>query len=559
LKGSRFEERGPRERYPVDPATSSFERNESMKRFTELYFALEEATKTSQKVAVLKRYFSEVPPADAVWALYFLMGGKMKRLLPAATLRQWTAVAAGVPDWLFDESCKAVGDLAETISLLLPRAAGPTPLGLRDMVEEKLPVLRDSDETSLRNSVFLTCQTMTEGQGYLWIKMITGDFRGGVSRQTVIRALGELAGLESTVISHRLISPWEPTDKFFRWLLSPDRGDTDVSRPYPFHLPYPLGALSETLGDRSGWCAEWMWDGSRAQIVKRGGMAFIWSRAGELITGTFPELTDAAENMPDGTVIDGEILAWKDGSPLTFGLLQKRLGRQLPTRKLLEEIPVIFMGFDLPESQGRDIRAEPLKNRRAELERILKQSNVEERFRLSEILADASWEDLTARRRHCRDVHVNGLMLKRLDSPYAAGRHQGWRKWKIEPHTIDAVLIYAQPGHGERENLFIEYTFGLRRHGELIPVAKAHSGLTEEEIRRIDAFVRENTLEKFGPVRSVKPELVFEIAFEGIETSKRHKSGLTVRSPRIVKWKDKPPEEADTLDTLKMLLRTGNR
>ncbi|HET6490748.1 MAG TPA: ATP-dependent DNA ligase [Syntrophales bacterium] len=529
-----------------------------MKRFTELYFALEEATKTSQKVDALKRYFSEVPPDDAAWALYFLMGGKMKRLLPAAKLRQWSAVAAGIPEWLFDESCKAVGDLAETIALLLPRSAGPTPPGLRDMVEEKLPLLRDSDETSLRDTIFLTCQTMTEGQGYLWIKMITGDFRAGVSRQTVIRALCELAGLESTVISHRLIGPWEPTNKFFRWLLSPDRGDTDVSRPYPFHLPCPLGALPETLGDRSGWCAEWMWDGSRAQIVKRGGMAFIWSRAGELITGTFPELTGAAENLPDGTVIDGEILAWKDGSPLTFGLLQKRLGRPLPTRKLLEEIPVIFMGFDLPESQGRDIRAEPLKKRRAELERILKQPAFEEPFRLSEILADASWEDLTARRRHCRDVHVNGLMLKRLDSSYAAGRHQSWRKWKIEPHTIDAVLIYAQPGHGEWENLFIEYTFGLRRHGELIPVAKAHSGLTDEEIGRVDAFVRENTLEKFGPVRSVKPELVFEIAFEGIETSKRHKSGLTVRSPRIVKWKDKPPEEADTLESLKALLRKGS-
>jgi DNA ligase-1 len=526
-----------------------------MKRFTELYFALDEATKTSQKVEALKRYFSEVPPEDAAWTLYFLIGGKMKRLIPATKLRQWAAEAAGIPEWLFDESCKAVGDLAETIALLLPPAAEPNSNGLRDTVEEKLLLLRDGDETSLRDSILRACQAMTEGQGYLWIKMIMGDFRAGASRQTVIRALGELAGLETTVISHRLIGPWEPTDKFFRWLLSQDRGDTDVSRPHPFHLPCPLGALPETLGDRSGWCAEWMWDGSRAQIVKRGGMAFIWSRAGELITGTFPELTDAAENLPDGTVIDGEILPWKEGSPLTFGLLQKRIGRQSPTRKLLEEIPAIFMGFDLLESQGRDIRTEPLQKRRAELERILKQPAFEERFRLSEILADASWEDLTARRRHCRDVHGNGLMLKRLDSPYVAGRHQGWLKWKIEPHTIDAVLIYAQPGQGERENLFIEYTFGLWRQRELIPVAKARLGLTDEEIERIDAFVRENTVEKFGPVRSVKPELVFEIAFEGIETSKRHKSGLTVRSPRIVKWKDKPPEEADTLDMLKSLLR----
>jgi DNA ligase 1 len=529
-----------------------------MRRFTELFFTLEEATKTSQKVEALKRYFSEVPPEDAAWALHFLVGGKLKRLTPAANLKQWAAAAAGIPDWLFDESCKAVGDLADTIALLLPPAVAPNPIGLREMAEERLRPLRDDDETVLRESIFRTCQEMEDGQRYLCIKMITGDFRAGVSRQTVIRALGELASLETTVISHRLIGPWEPTDKFFRWLLSPDCGDTDVSRPYPFHLACPLDALPETLGDRSAWYAEWMWDGSRAQIVKRGGMAFIWSRAGELITGTFPELTDAAESLPDGTVIDGEILAWKEGSPMTFGLLQKRIGRPSPTRKLLGEIPAIFMGFDLLESQGRDLRMEPLQRRRDELERILKQSAFEERFLLSEILADASWEDLTTRRRHCRDVHANGLMLKRPDSPYAAGRDPGWWKWKIEPHTIDAVLIYAQPGHGERENRFIEYTFGLRRHGELIPVAKAHSGLTDEEIGRVDAFVRENTLEKFGPVRSVKPELVFEIAFEGIETSKRHKSGLTVRSPRIVKWKDKPPEEADTLDSLKALLRKGS-
>ena len=424
-----------------------------MKRFTELYFTLEEATKTSIKVEALKRYFADVPPDDAAWALHFLVGGKLKRLTPAANLKQWAAAAAGIPDWLFDESCKAVGDLAETIALVLPPAAGPNPIGLRELAEEKLLPLRDDDETALRESIFRTCQAMEDGQRYLCIKMITGDFRVGVSRQTVIRALGELACLETTVISHRLIGPWDPTDKFFRWLLSPDRGDTDVSRPYPFHLACPLDALPETLGDRHGWSAEWIWDGARVQIVKRGGMVFIWSRAGELITGAFPELTDAAENLPDGTVIDGEILPWKDGSPLTFGLLQKRIGRQSSTRKLLEEIPVILMSFDLLESQGRDIRGEPLRKRRADLEKILGQRAFEERFRLSEILGDASWEDLTARRRHCRDVRAEGLMLKRIDSPYEAGRHQGWRKWKIEPHTIDAVLIYAQPGHGERETL----------------------------------------------------------------------------------------------------------
>jgi len=529
-----------------------------MRRFTDLTSTLEEATKTSHRVEALKRYFAEVPPGDAAWALHFLTGGKMKRLIPTARLRQWAAVTAGIPGWLIDESCKTVGDLAETIALLLPPASGPSPIGLQDMVEERLLSLREDDETARTDAIFRACQAMEDGQRYLCIKMITGDLRIGVSRQTVIRALSEIAGLKTTVISHRLIGPWEPTGKFYRWLLSPDRGDTDVSRPYPFHLACPLDALPETLGDRRGWCAEWMWDGARAQVVKRSGMAFIWSRAGELITGAFPELTAAAENLPDGTVIDGEILSWKDGSALSFGLLQKRIGNQSPTRKLLEEIPVILVGFDLLESQGRDIRTEPLQKRRAELERILGQPGFGERFCLSEILEDAGWEDLTAKRRQCRDLHAAGLMLKRLDSPYEAGRHRdSWRKWKIEPHTIDAVLIYAQPGHGEREDLFTHYTFGLWRQKELIPVAKVLSGLTEEEIGRLDAFVRQNTLEKFGPVRSVKPQLVFEIAFDGIETSKRHKSGLTMRSPRIVKWKDKPPGEADTLEALKALLRKG--
>jgi DNA ligase-1 len=425
-------------------------------------------------------------------------------------------------------------------------------------VEERLLLLQDDDEISLRDSVLGTWRQMDDRQRLVWNKMIMGDLRVGISRQTIIRALGELSGLESTVISHRLMGAWEPTGVFFRWLLSPDRGEADVSRPFPLQLAFPLDALPETLGDRRQWCAEWKRDGIRAQVVKRCGMAFIWSRGEELLGRTFPELTVAAATLPDGTVIDGEILPWKGGSPLPFSLLQKRIGRQSPTRKVLDEIPVIFMAFDLLESQGKDIRTEPLRRRRADLERILGKRGFEERFRLSEILEDASWEDLTVRRRGCRAVQAEGLMLKRLDSPYEAGRHRGsWWKWKIEPHTIDAILIYARPGQAGRENLFTDYTFGVWRRGDLVPVARACTGLTDDEIGRIDAFIQQNTLEKFGPVRSVSPQLVFEIAFEGIETSKRHKSGLTVRSPRIVKWKDKPPEEADTLEALKAMLRKG--
>ncbi len=531
-----------------------------MKRFTDLYFTLDEATKTAGKVDALKRYFAEAPPGDAAWALCLLIGEKIKRTVPSARLREWACSAAGIPDWLFDECNEAVGDLAETIALLLPTADRvSSPLGLMAMVEERLLPLRGADEEHCGECIRRAWLEMDDRQRFVWNKLLTAEFRAGISRQTIIRALGELSGLEGTVISHRLMGPWEPTGEFFRWLLSPDRGDTDVSRPYPLHLAFPLDALPDTLGDRHEWVAEWKWDGIRAQVVKRSGMAFIWSRGGELLGRTFPELAHAAATLPDGTVIDGEIFPWKDGSPLPFGLLQKRIGRQSPTRKILEEIPVIFMAFDLLESQGKDIRTEPLRKRRAELERIPELRGFEGRFRLSEILGDANWEDLTARRRECRAVQAEGLMLKRVDSPYEAGRHRGrWWKWKIEPHTIDAILIYARPGQVGRETLFTDYTFGVWRRGDLVPVARACSGLTDDEIGRIDAFVRHNTLEKFGPVRSVSPQLVFEIAFEGIETSARHKSGLTVRSPRIVKWKDKPPEEADTIDTLKALLRKGS-
>jgi len=527
-----------------------------MKRFTDLYFTLDEATKTAGKVEALKRYFAGAPPDDAAWALFFLIGEKIKRTVPAARLREWASSTAGIPEWLFDECREAVGDLSETIALLLPTTGRPSPPGLRALVEERLLPLRGEGEESCRDSILGAWREMDDRQRFVWNKLLTGEFRAGISRQTVVRALGELAGLEGTVISHRLMGAWEPTGEFFRWLLSPDRGDAEVSRPYPFHLCCPLDALPETLGERRRWFAEWMWDGIRAQVVKREGMPFIWLRGGELIAGAFPELTDEAAGLPDGTVIDGVILPWESEGPLPFSRLQKRVGRQSPTRKVLEEIPIIFMAFDLIESQGKDIRTEPLRNRRAELERILGQRGFEGCLCLSEILKDATWEDLTARRRECRAVQAEGLMLKHLDSPYEAGPHRGsWWKWKIDPYTVDAVLIYAQQGHGSHERLYSDYTFGVWRRGELVPVAKAGSGLTDDEIVRIDAFVRQNTLETFGPVRSVSPQLVFEIAFEGIETSKRRKSGLTLRAPRIVKWKHKPPEEADTLEALKALLR----
>jgi len=531
-----------------------------MRLFTNLCCELEETAKVSRKVEALKRYFADAPPGDAAWALYLLSGEKTGRSVLSAALRRWACSAAGIPEWLYEACRGTVGDSAETIALVVPWTGGPSPRGLRELVEERLLPIQDAGPEQARRWVEETWREMDERQRFVWNRMLTGGFRAGVSRQTVLRALGEFAGVEAAAIAHRLLAPWEPTAEFFRSLLSSDGGGAAVSRPYPFHLACPLDAMPETLGPRQHWCAEWKWDGIRVQAVKRAGSVFLWSRGGELINRAFPELAGAAAGLPDGTVLDGEILPWRGGAPLPFGLLQKRIGRLSVPRDLLEEVPVVFMAFDALESGGRDIRQTPLTERRAALERTLERSGAAERLPISPVLADDAWEDLTARRRNCRDVRTGGLMLKRLDSPYEAGRHRGsWWKWKIEPRTIDAILLYAQPADGEREGPLEDYTFGLWRRGQLVPVAKIAGGLTGEELRRIDAFARLNTLDRFGPVRAVRPQLVFEIAFEDVEPCARRKSGIALRRPRIVKWKDKPPEEADTLESLKAILHGQNQ
>ncbi len=526
-----------------------------MRRFTDLCFELDETRSASCKVEALKGYFASAPPDDAAWALHFLIGDKPRRFVPTAALKLWAAAEAGIPEWLFEESCRAVGDAAETMALVLPDTAAANRPALRAAVEERLAPLGDADEALRRKLVVAAWQEMGHRERFVWNRILSGGFRTGLHRQAVIRALAELAGLEPAVVAHRIEDPWEPSAEFFGRLLAPDRGDADSSRPYPFHLACPLDGLPDSLGERQAWCAEWKFNGLRAQVVKRSGMASIWMRGGELVTRAFPELAGAAAGLPDGTVLDGEILPWKDGGPLPPGSLQKRVGRLSVNRKVVEEFPVVFMAFDLLESAGTDIRTEPLRTRRDRLEGFLAAPGSVGPFLLSPVLSDAGWDDLTARRRHCRDLHADGIMLKRLDSPYGAGRHRGsWWKWKIEPCTIDAVLLYAQPGQGPRADFFAEYTFGLWHRGDLVPLAKIHSGLDDEEIRHVDAFVRDNTLERFGPVRSVKPQLVFEIAFDGLEKSSRRKSGVSLRMPRIVKWKEKPAEEADTLEALKSLL-----
>jgi DNA ligase 1 len=531
-----------------------------MQRFARLYEALDATTSTNQKVAAMEAYFAEAPPADAAWAVFFLTGARLKRLIAPRLLAAWGMEATGTPDWMFGECWSAAGDLAEIIALLVDVQRGGMPAGasglsLSELIEGRLLPLREADEEQKRNEVLALWRSMPLREIFLLNKLLTGELRVGVSRTLAVRALAQHAGLDPGVVAHRLMGSWEPTAAGFSQLVARGGHDADLSRPYPFFLASPLEEAPASLGDRASWQAEWKWDGIRTQLVRRGGSAWLWSRGEELITDRFPDLREVSASLPDGTVLDGEVLAYAGGAPLPFSVLQRRIGRQKLTPAILAEAPAAFVAYDLLEVDGRDLRAAPLAERRPRLARLL--AGRGGRLLLSEEVPGATWEELAALRLQARGRGVEGLMLKRRDSPYRSGRPRGdWWKWKIDPYSIDAVLVYAQPGNGRRANVLTDMTFAVWDGGELLPVAKAYSGLTDEELDRLDRWIRQHTVARFGPVRQVEPVHVFELHFEGIAESPRHKGGVAVRFPRIARWRtDKKPADADTLQGLRALLR----
>ncbi len=541
-----------------------------MKRFARLYAEIDSTTSTNKKVEAMSSYFREADPADGAWAVYFLSGGRPKRLIGVRRLADWAMELSNIPPWLFEESYSSVGDLAETISLLLPPSVIPS--GARDLhlsrwVEDRLLTLSTLDEERQRASVLDTWQQLDGTERYIWNKLITGGFRVGVSEQLVIRALARASGVKEAVVAHRLSGHWTPSAEMFTALIAEDSGDADRSRPFPFYLAYALEGELESLGAPNEWQAEWKWDGIRSQVIRRDGVTYIWSRGGELITERFPELVSAAEHLPDGTVLDGEIMPWKDDAALPFAQLQRRIGRKKLGPKILAEVPVVLIAYDLLEMGSVDIREEPLVVRRGLLAKVVESADsstslgmtlgTESRnLLLSPVTPLDTWGDARHAHSNSRDHRAEGLMLKRLDSAYGVGRRKGnWWKWKVQPFSVDAVMIYAHPGHGKRALLHTDYTFAVRDGDALVPFAKAYSGLTDVEIRKLDAWIRRHTLEKFGPVRQVEPIQVFELHFEGIQASPRHKSGVAVRFPRIARWRtDKPVEEIDTIETLKALI-----
>ena len=546
-----------------------------MKRFAALFRELDASTATRDKQAALQCYLQEAPAADAAWAVYFLAGGKPRQLAPTRLLRSLAQEAAGLPDWLFEESYQTVGDLAETVSLLLPRASAPMERGLSTWMHQCLLPLRGQTPEALSEALRAQWTELPDDQRFVYFKLITGGFRVGVSKLQVTQALAAVAQIDPKQIAQRMMGYTAvghvPSAADYERLVAPESATEQhlatSGQPYPFFLAHPLAEpvarFTELLGQPMQWIVEWKWDGIRAQLVRRAGQSHVWSRGEELVTERFPELATLGDALPDGTVIDGEIVIWRDDRPQPFAELQRRIGRKALGPKLLKELPVALLAYDLLEHEGKDWRQRPLQARREALERLVSELR-HPTLLVSPAVSGDDWASLASLREEARERGTEGFMLKQRDSAYGVGRTKAdgtWWKWKIDPMSVDAVLIYAQRGHGRRASVYSDYTFAVwnappgAEGRQLVPFAKAYSGLSDAEMARVDAIIRQTTIESFGPVRSVRPTLVFELGFEGISRSPRHKSGIAVRFPRMLRWReDKPVDEADTLETLVSLL-----
>jgi DNA ligase-1 len=551
-----------------------------MRDFSRLYLELDQTTRTGEKLEALVRYFRTAHPGDAIWAVYFLTGRKVGRAISFRRIRDWASEVSGYAHWLMDECYTLVGDLSETLSLILPERdeSAPAPT-LREVVEETLRPLGIMSEQQQKKSILAMWRRLDQREKLVFHKLLSREFRVGVSRQMVVNALADAAGVDSQIMAHRLAGNWSADEETMRRLLSPvedtEGKPRDATLPYPFLLAHPLAEEPASLGEIGDWLLEWKWDGIRAQIIRREGKVTLWSRGDEIVTSAFPEIVQAARELPDGTVLDGEIIGWDEVAerPLPFAKLQTRINRKNVEMSLWPDVPVVFIAFDLLEFEGRDIRGEMLVGRRKSLDGLLGNSMARpgdtqateaaptkkhSALRGSMPLEVSSWDELESLIGQSRERGVEGLMLKGKQTPYKAGRVTGlWWKLKVEPYSVDCVLIAAQSGHGRRAGLLTDYTFGVWHDGTLVSFAKAYSGLTDEEILEVDGWARRHTLERFGPVHFVEPARVFELGFEAIQKSARHKSGIAVRFPRMLRErKDKKAEEADTLKTLQELRKS---
>ncbi len=533
-------------------------KNYQVKQFAALISALANSTKTNDKLQALVEYFSTASDDDQIYTLALFTDRRPKRAVNTTKLREWCADLIGIPLWLFEESYQHVGDLSETIALAMSKPSLEKEQGAEKSLKEWIVFLQDlQNKTEEEKKIAITqaWKSLDKNECFIFNKLMGGNFRIGVSKAMIINALSRVYKIDAQVVAHQISGNWQAENTSLEGLIKGNIGKTDISKPYPFYLAYPLEGQIQELGKPQDWQAEWKWDGMRGQIIKRSGEVFVWSRGEELITDKFPEYQVLKKLLPDGIVLDGEILPFKDNKPLIFSVLQTRIGRKNLTKKILQEAPVIFYGYDILEYEGKDTRQFPLSQRRELLSQIINgvQNDI---LRLSPLVNFNTWEELAHLREQARENGSEGLMLKAKNSIYQAGRRRGdWWKWKVNPLSIDCVLVAAQKGHGRRANLYTDYTFALRDGEKLVTFTKAYSGLTDKEFEEVNIFIQQNILDKFGPVRTVKPELVFELGFEGIAPSNRHKSGMALRFPRILRWrKDKKINEINTLDDLRKML-----
>jgi DNA ligase 1 len=507
-----------------------------MKHFAGLFMRLDQSNKTSDKMEALKDYFMNAIDEDKLWTIALFTHKRPKRQVNTKLLRTWCTELARIPDWLFEESYQSVGDLAETIALLLPLNSQTQDKSLSYWIKYLMD-LGKLEEEEKKIKILHAWDKMNKEERFIFTKIITGGFRVGVSQNLITQAVANAFGLEKTEIAHRIMGGWQPDQVTFEELILSKNKSDDYSKPYPFYLAHSVDKELEELGEIDNWQVEWKWDGIRGQVIHRNKEVFIWSRGEELVTEKFPELAEMALQLPDGSVLDGEILSFKNGKPLPFSFLQTRIGRKNLSRKILQDAPVSFIAYDILEYSGKDIRGNVMADRREKLEQLIHTVD-SENLMVSPLLNCPDWNTLQQLHLDSRNMKAEGFMLKQVNSTYGVGRKKGdWWKWKIEPLTIDGVMIYAQKGHGRRADLYTDYTLAVWDGQNLVPFAKAYSGLTDAEMREVDKYVKQNTKEKFGPVRTVKPGLVFEIAFEGIQESPRHKSGIALRFPRIQRWR----------------------
>ena len=527
-----------------------------MKDFANLIRKLDSTTKTTLKVNALANYFKNASDEDSVWTIAILSHRRPPRPVNTTLLRKWASELANIPLWLFEESYHIVGDLAETIALVLPKSTKSSTKSLTTFLSEMID-LKMKDDNIKKEYVTNNWRQLNYYERFVFTKLITGGFRIGVSQKLMTRALSKATEIDEDILAYKLMGKWDPSSISFEDLVLKENSSDFLSKPYPFYLAYGLEGEVSDLGNVEDWSIEHKWDGIRSQIIIRNNELFIWSRGEELVTDKYPEFHSFVKNFPNGTVLDGEILPFPNQQIGSFKDLQTRIGRKTLSKALLKKTPVIIKAYDLLEWEGKDVREQSFSSRRNILKNLMDKLSAKNLpIFLSEAVKCGSWDAVAKERNRAREMRSEGLMIKRKDSSYRVGRKKGdWWKWKTDPFTIDAVLTYAMRGHGRRSNLFTDYTFAVWNGDLLVTFAKAYSGLTDKEFGEVTKFVRKNTVETFGPVRSVKPELVFELAFEGINKSSRHKSGVALRFPRISRWrKDKPVSEANTLEDLHKML-----